>query len=233
MVRRSPMCVMVRVKICGIRRYEDARLAIDAGADALGFLVGQNHPSPDFLEVEQARAIVSVLPPFITSVLVTHVEDEKNVIELIHALGVSSVQIHSGMSPDGVSEVRHSCKWIKIIKSLHVVNEKSIGLLGLYEGRVDAFLLDSINVNSGQVGGTGQTHDWGISRDIVRHARRPVILAGGLNPANVAEAIRLVAPFGVDVNSGTKGPGGFKDPEKVRAFVSVARRVNSPEVFPT
>jgi phosphoribosylanthranilate isomerase len=83
---------------------------------------------------------------------------------------------------------------------------------------VDAFLLDSININTGQVGGTGQTHDWTISREIARRVRRPVILAGGLNPENVAEAIRLVAPFGVDVNSGTKGADGFKDAEKMRAF---------------
>lgn len=230
---RTPKWIMIRVKICGIRRYEDARLAVEAGVDALGFLVGQSHPSPDFLELEQARSIVEVLPPFVTSVLVTHVEDHHRVIEMIHALGVAAVQIHSEMSSDGISEVRRSCRWIKIIKSIHVVNEKSIEALDPYDACVDAFLLDSFNANTGQVGGTGKTHDWQISRDIVRRARRPVILAGGLSPSNVAEAVQLVAPYGVDVNSGTKGHDGFKDAEKIRAFVSRTRQAASGSGAPT
>lgn len=214
----------MKVKICGIRRIEDALAAANAGADALGFLVGQKHTSPDFLTPEEAKKIVTSLPPFVSSVLVTHLEDSKEVLNLIRDIGVSTVQIHSEMSPDDILLIRRAIPSLRILKSFHVTSAEVLGYGDPYLPVVDGFVLDSLNLKTGQVGGTGLTHDWNLSASIVKRYSKPVLLAGGLNPDNVEEAIRVVQPFGVDVNSGTKGADGFKDPMKVREFVTRARQ---------
>ncbi len=216
---------MIRVKICGIRRIEDARLAAEAGADALGLLVGRRHPSPDFLEPEAAAAIVALCPPFVAPVLVTHLEDPVEVHALARDLGVSTIQIHSEMTPEGVFELRRLAgpTW-RLLKACHVASADSLAYGDPYREYVDGFVLDSFNPQTGQVGGTGLLNDWDLAARIVaHHAPLPVILAGGLTPGNVAAAIARVRPFGVDVNSGTKGPDGFKDPERVRAFIRTAK----------
>ena len=217
---------LIRVKICGIRRLQDARLAAEAGADAIGLLVGQKHPSGDFLEPEAAAAIVALCPPFVTPVLVTHVDDPVAVHALARDIGVSTIQIHSGMSPEGVRILRALAGpgW-KLLKALHVVSEASLAAGDAYRDLVDGFVLDSINPQTGQVGGTGLRADSNLSRRMVERLAPflPVMLAGGLNPDNVADAIAAVSPSGVDVNSGTKGSDGFKDPSRVRAFVRAAK----------
>ncbi|MBC8011545.1 MAG: phosphoribosylanthranilate isomerase [Burkholderiales bacterium] len=221
----SPLPPLPRVKICGIRRLQDARLAAEAGADAIGLLVGQKHPSGDFIEPETAAAIVALCPPFITPVLVTHVDDPVAVHALARDLGVSTIQIHSDMPPEDVSRLRAlgGPGW-KLLKALHVISEASLSAGDAYRELVDGFVLDSINTQTGQVGGTGLRTDQELSRRLVAHlAPLPVILAGGLHPDNVADAIAAVSPFGVDVNSGTKGPDGFKDPARIRAFVRAAK----------
>lgn len=216
---------MIRVKICGIRRIEDARLAASAGADAIGLLVGRRHPSPDFLEPEAAAAIVSLCPPFVTPVLVTHLEDPAEVHALACDLAISTIQIHSDMPPEGVAELRRlGGPARRLLKALHVVSAESLHQGDAYRELVDGFVLDSINPATGQVGGTGLVSDWDLAARMVAHlAPLPVLLAGGLRPENVADAIARVRPFGVDANSGTKGADGFKSAERVTAFVRAAK----------
>ena len=114
---------------------------------------------------------------------------------------------------------------LKIFKSVHVISSESVRYPEPFRGMVDGFVLDTINAATDQVGGTGNVHDWSISREIVtRFPDSPMILAGGLNPKNVPSAIKLVRPYGVDVNSGTKGPDGFKDAIKMRDFIRAAQR---------
>ncbi len=216
---------MIRVKICGIRRPEDALLAAAAGADALGLLVGRRHPSPDFVEPGAAAAIVAACPPFVTPVLVTHLEDPAEVHALAREIGVFIIQIHSDMTPGGVAALRRLAGpgW-RLLKALHVTSPDRLADGDPHRPHVDGFVLDSINPATGQVGGTGRLNDWDLAARIVaRHAPLPVMLAGGLSPENVAAAIARVRPFGVDVNSGTKGPDGYKDPDRVRAFVRAAK----------
>lgn len=214
---------MTTVKICGVRRVEDALIAADAGADEFGLLVGQRHTSSDFIDVETAAAIVAACAGRITAVLVTHVSNPDEVHALARAAGVQEIQVHSEMPPAGLTRLRELGGY-RLRKSWHVTGPESLDYGEAYRGVADAFLLDSMNAATGQVGGTGRAHDWNLSREIVtRFAGVPVILAGGLNPENVAAAVRQVRPAGVDVNSGTKGPDGFKDAARVRAFVRAAK----------
>ena len=227
--------MMVTVKICGVRRVTDALLAIAAGADEIGLLVGQRHTSGDFISVEMAAEIVAACAGRVTPVLVTHVEDPVVVHELAQRAGVTAIQVHSEMLPEAMGQLRElgergGIGGYRLRKSWHVTGPESLSYGDAYRGVADAFLLDSVNVATGQVGGTGRAHDWNLSREIVERCMHgglsvPVILAGGLNPDNVAEAVRQVRPAGVDVNSGTKGPDGFKDAARVWAFVRAAKGV--------
>ena len=226
---------MITVKVCGVRRVVDALAAIGAGADEIGLLCGQRHTSGDFISPETATEIVAVCASIggVTPVLVTHVEDPAEVHALARRIGVSAIQVHSAMPRGGLA-------WLKaqdapdasgaggggyrLRKSWHVTGPESLDYGEAYRGVADAFLLDSANAATGQVGGTGKTHDWSLSAEIVRRcAGMPVIVAGGLNPENVADAVRQIGPAGVDVNSGTKGPDGFKDAARMRAFVRAAK----------
>lgn len=219
-----------RVKICGIRRLEDARLAAEAGADAIGLLVGRRHASRDFLEAEAAAAIVALCPPLVTPVLVTHLEEPDEIDRLARDIGVTTIQLHSDLPPDAVRRVRAlGPRGLRLLKALHVTApEESFAVAEAYRELVDGFVLDSINPATGQVGGTGLVNDWDLAARLVAAlAPLPVMLAGGLTPENVADAIARVAPFGVDANSGTKGPDGFKDPARARAFVAAAKGLPS------
>lgn len=215
-----------RVKICGIRRIEDVRLAAEAGADAIGLLVGRRHASRDFLEPEAAAAIVALCPPLITPVLVTHLEEPAEIDRLARDLGVTTIQLHSDLPPEAVVHLRAlGERGRRLFKALHVTTPaESLAVAAAYRDLVDGFVLDSINPATGQVGGTGLVNDWELAARLVAElAPLPVMLAGGLKPDNVAAAIDRVAPFGVDANSGTKGPDGFKDPARVHAFVAAAK----------
>ena len=217
---------MVTVKICGVRRVVDALAAIGAGADEIGLLVGQRHTSGDFVSPETAAEIASVCASMgmVTPVLVTHVADPSEVHALARRIGVNAIQVHSEMPPEGLAWLKTQDANYRLRKSWHVLGPESLGYGEAYRGVADAFLLDSANAVTGQVGGTGKTHDWSLSAEIVRrYAGTPVIVAGGLNPENVAAAVRQIRPAGVDVNSGTKGADGFKDAARLRAFVRAAK----------
>ena len=215
------------VKICGIRRSEDALLAAQCGADAVGLLVGQRHNSPDFISAAVARDISRALPPSMEAVLVTHIEEIGELERLLQQSGITTVQLHSEIAPHSVERLRGRLPYVKIFKSVNVISADSVAYPEAFEKLVDGFVLDTINVATGQVGGTGKMHDWSVSQQIVmRYPEIAIILAGGLNSENVRSAIEYVHPFGVDVNSGTKGSDGFKDARKMREFIRGAKRLS-------
>ncbi len=206
----------VRVKVCGITTYEDAAMALDCGADALGF--NFHRASPRFIEPADARAIIRRLPPFVTSVGVfVNVEPPCDVQSIADLAGIGVLQLHGGETPEYCRELQ---RW-PLIKALRIGG----GLIepDPREYVVAAFLLDSRHVQL--FGGTGEAFDWAA----VRKAgfERPIIVAGGLQPANVAAARRLLNPYGVDVCSGVEKKPGSKDPAKLRAFMEEVRNVCS------
>jgi len=214
---------MVKVKICGIRNIEDALKAAEFGADEIGVLVGRVHCSDDFITEKLAKKIVCALHPLCSVVLVTHLRDPREITDLANYIGVNTVQLHGGSTLDEICTIRHSLPNAKLYRAIHVVDKAVLDDVKYYENSIDALLLDSINFEADQVGGTGIVHDWNLSKVIVNTSDRPVILAGGLNPINVRNAIESVRPFGVDVNSGVKNKCGKKDYQKMRNFIQIAK----------
>src|SRR5436190_9208981 len=215
----------MHVKICGIRRWEDALLAAQCGADAVGLLVGQQQSSPDFITAASAGEIARTLPLSVEAVLVTHITEVDEIERLLRQSGITTIQLHSEITADSIANLRARFPDLKIFKSVHVISADSVADPEAFRKVMDGFVLDTINVATDQVGGTGKTHDWSISQKIVtRYPEIPIILAGGLTSENVRSAIEYVHPFGVDVNSGTKGSDGFKDARKMREFILEAKR---------
>ena len=201
----------VRVKICGITSRDDALAAVEAGADALGFMFFAQ--SPRHVAARVAVEIVQVLPPFVAKVGVFVNPSEEEVLRAIAACGLDTVQLHGDERPEICGRFA-----VKIIKAFRIRDAASLKPLPDY--RVSAWLLDSYV--AGQLGGSGATFNW----DLAVQAKKlgsPVILAGGLTPENVAEAVRHVQPFAVDVSSGVESAPGKKDAAKLRAFVRAAK----------
>jgi phosphoribosylanthranilate isomerase len=210
----------MRVKICGMARVEDALAAAEAGADAVGCLVGLNHAAADQISAAEARAIFSVLPPFVAKVLVTHKTKLAEVAELLRETAATAVQLHGEFPLVAIPALREAAPHVSILKCVHVTGDEAIAAAAAAARVADGVLLDT--KVRGRIGGTGKTHDWTISARIVTECSKPVILAGGLSPDNVADAIARVRPYGVDANSGTRLSPGFKDQGKMRAFVAAA-----------
>ncbi|MFA6291887.1 MAG: phosphoribosylanthranilate isomerase [Victivallales bacterium] len=215
----------MRIKICGIKTDADVEIVVKSGADAAGLLVGQLHTSSDFILPSTASRLAGLLPPFITPVIVTHLVDAASILDIVKKTGVTTLQLHGGNSSEDVRKICDSLPENgKIIFAVHIIKGEMVPSLEAYYPFIDAVLLDSYNMTTGQVGGTGQIHDWALSSRIVRTSPLPVILAGGLNPSNVEEAIRTVKPYGVDANSGLKNSEGGRDSELCKAFVANARK---------
>ena len=216
---------MVRLKICGIRSQEEADIAVAAGADAIGMLVGQVHASPDFISPDRAREICGALGPFVVPVLVTHLTDSDEIVELAQQVPTWAVQLHSDLSGTVLRQLRRRLTSRKLLGKISVEGPDSVGRAVEVAQFVDALLLDSCDRVTNRMGGTGLVHDWNLSTQIARQSQVPVILAGGLNAANVSEAIQLVRPWGVDVNTGVKGEEGEKSATRCRQFVCNVRKV--------
>jgi phosphoribosylanthranilate isomerase len=166
----------------------------------------------------------SSAPRTVTPVLVTHRQDPREVAALVATVGVPAVQLHSNCSVETVAALRELLPHVKLLKSFHATGVATLPAMHPFEPIVDGFVLDTASDAEDRVGGTGLTHDWNVSREIVARLSRPVILAGGLDGDNVAEAIRTVGPYGVDANSRLRDAQGFKDPSRVGAFVVRAKR---------
>ena len=196
-----------RVKICGITRLEDARQAVDLGAAALGF--NFYPPSPRYIEPIAARAIVRRLPPFVTPVGVFANEtDAGQVFSIASAAGATVVQLHGPGFPD----LHGLLTAFTLVVAVAVREGFKVEELGKL--KPSAYLLDAFDPD--RPGGTGKTFDWNAAREAKRYG--PIILAGGLTPENVGQAVRVVRPFAVDVASGVESAAGIKDPAKLRAF---------------
>ncbi len=195
---------MTRVKICGITRGEDAELATTLGASAVGFVFWPR--SPRFVEPSRARDIVRALPPFVTPVGVFVDQPAGHVKDVAAVVGLGAVQLHG-------NEDVGFCRALgrRVIKASSV--EQATALAGYWPFEV-TLLLDAVDAE--RRGGTGQTVDWSGAAALA--ARRRVILAGGLHPENVGDAIRQVRPFAVDVSSGVESAPGVKDESRLRAF---------------
>jgi phosphoribosylanthranilate isomerase len=212
----------IRVKICGITRSEDLVVAVKAGADAVGFLVGVPS-SPRNLTLKRAEKLIRQVPIFVDSVVVTAPHSIEELVEIGERLKPTAIQIH-GKKYLEVSEVRERIKDTHLIKTIYV-NPDVLSETIIVDAKVfDAILLDSFFGD--QYGGTGRVHNWTLSRQIRESvAPTPVILAGGLKPENVKEAILAVQPYAVDVASGVELSPGIKDPKKVRAFIENAKEI--------
>ena len=213
---------MVRVKICGVTSTAEAQLAERHGAHAIGVLVGRTHASLDFIEPDLANAISRSLPPYITGVLVTHVEEPEALARLAGAVSCSVVQLHSDLEVATLRELRTRLSPRKIIGKVSVEGEAAVERAREIAPLVDAIVLDTRDRATDRVGGTGMVHDWSISARIAAGSKVPIILAGGLTPENVAQAIRAVRPWGVDVNSGVESGDGRKDEDRMRRFIAAA-----------
>jgi len=199
--------VPTRVKICGVTRLEDAEQAVELGAAALGF--NFYAPSPRYLEPGAARAIVRHLPPFATSVGVFANEtDAGRVISVARQAGATAVQLHGPGFPD-LHELLSAFVLVLAVPVREGFKAEELGKF-----KPNAYLLDAFDPD--RPGGTGKTFDWNAAREAKRYGS--IILAGGLTPANVGQAVRVVRPYAVDVASGVESSPGIKDPAKLRAF---------------
>ena len=217
---------MVKVKICANRSIEDAKMSIDASADIIGILVGQAHSSTDFVDKYTAKEIADYAKGKCDVAVVTHITNAKEIIELTKFIGNNVIQLHSDINENEVGKIKNALPDVKLIRLIHISNTGEILTDYKKMKYSDYYLLDSYNLKTDQVGGTGLTHDWNKSKELISILDKPTFLAGGLNPDNVRDAIRTVKPYGVDVNSGCKNESGKKDKDKVKEFIENAKSVN-------
>lgn len=216
----------VRVKICGITRKEDLDAAAAAGADAVGFVVGAT-ASPRNLSLETAEKLFRQVPPFVESVLVTVPTSINELAETCRKLNPDAVQIH-GENLRSPAVIREGLPKTPLIKAVNAIPPNVLEAASAASRIFDAVLLDSLT--NGQYGGTGTVHDWELSKLVKRAIHpKPLILAGGLKPENVAEAVRVVQPYAVDVSSGVELQPGIKDSQKIMNFVKNAKGVKPLE----
>lgn len=213
---------MVRVQIAGVSTLDEALAAEQAGADALGFTVRLPTGVHDGLTEAVARGIVAALGPFIASLAITYVDTAREAVDLCRYLGVSALQLHGPFPTQELPLIRAALPHLKLIRAVHVTGTDALAQARALERRVDALILDTYDPVSGRGGATGKTHDWAISRQIVEQVRARVILAGGLTPDNVGEAVRVVRPWAVDVHTGVEDADGTRNFEKLRSFIERA-----------
>jgi phosphoribosylanthranilate isomerase len=201
---------MTKVKICGITSLDDALMAAEAGADALGFVFFEK--SPRHVDPHQAARIISQLPPFIQAVGLFVNADADYVNATADLCKLDLVQLHGDESPSYCESIER-----RVMKAFRVRGMETVAQLRQY--RVSAFLLDAYCPES--YGGTGKSFDWDCA--VAAKAEGAIVLAGGLDPDNVAAAVAKVTPYAVDVSSGVESLPGIKNPEKVRRFIRQAK----------
>ena len=208
--------------MAGIRNVNDALMCVDCGVNIIGLLVGQAHTSDDFISKELARAIKIALPLEIKTTLITHLENAREIIDIAKFIEVDYIQLHSYISESEVEIIRKELPDKKLLRLIHIDAEGNI-LNDIKKIKyVDFYFTDSINMKTNQVGGTGLSHNQETDKKLVETLDKPVFIAGGLTPENVAKAIEFCKPYGVDVNSGCRAKDGSRDKEKVIAFVKNA-----------
>lgn len=210
--------MLPRIKICCIKSENEAKMAIESGASAIG-LVGKMPSGPGPISDELIRQIAKTVPPPVATFLLTSERSVEEIIRHYHRTNTSTIQIVDSLSVGTYSQLKAALPGVKIVQVVHVLDESSVDeAIGISEN-VDAVLLDSGNpkLEVKELGGTGRIHNWKLSRRIRERSKCPVFLAGGLNPENVRQAIEEVQPFAVDVCSGVRTEGNL-DWQKLELF---------------
>lgn len=212
----------MHVQMAGIRNAKDALMCVEHGVDIIGLLVGQAHTSDDFITKEKAKEIKDALPKEIKTTLITHLENAAEIIEIADFIDVDYIQLHSHLEETEVEKIRAALPEKKLLRLIHIGEDGKL-LNDISKIKIaDFYFTDSINLKTNQVGGTGLSHNLETDRMLVETLEKPVFIAGGLNPENVAEAVKFCKPYGVDVNSGCRADDGSRDAEKVKNFVKNA-----------
>jgi phosphoribosylanthranilate isomerase len=210
----------IRVKVCCISSLAEARLAVESGADALG-LVGRMPSGPGPISDELIASIASSVPPPVATFLLTSETSVDAIVAHARRTRTTTLQLVDWVDPDDHAHIRRQLPGVKVVQVLHVEDDRVLDEARMTAGTVDALLLDSgrPTLPIRELGGTGRVHDWELSRQVVEASQAPVFLAGGLNAANVSEAIARVRPFGVDLCSGLR-TGGHLDAAKLQSFMA-------------
>ncbi len=204
-----------RVKVCGHTRQEDITASVAAGVDAVGVITEVPVDTPRAVSLNHAAELLGSVPPFVTSVLVTMPPDVETAITLLDRTTPDVLQLHPNLDPEQINRLAD-----RVDTTLVITVDPTDTNITAYQAAADALLVDSVTTDG--AGGTGETHDWTKTRDLVAELSVPVVLAGGLTPDNVATAVSTVKPYGVDVASGVEITGGQKDHDAVAAFVQAA-----------
>ncbi len=217
-----------RIKICCISSLEEAWIAIRAGASALG-LVSAMPSGPGVIDEERIAAIARQVPPAVATFLLTSQQECAAIIAQQRRCGVNTIQLCDALAIEDYARLRAALPGVALVQVVHVRGAEALTEAQRIAPHVNALLLDSGNPGAAvkELGGTGRTHNWGLSRAIREAVAVPVFLAGGLRAENVAEAVRRVAPFGVDVCSGVRTAGRL-DAAKVTAFCAHLTAGESP-----
>lgn len=213
----------IRIKICCIGSVSEAYSAIESGADAVG-LVGKMPSGPGPIADELIRQIALSVPPPVATFLLTSETSASGIIKHHRRTLTSTIQIVDYLREGTYPQIREALPSVKIVQVIHVIDQESVDMAVRVSENVDALLLDSGNpgLKVKELGGTGRVHDWSLSKMIRDNAKCPVFLAGGLNPANVRQAIEAVRPYAIDVCSGVR-TNGVLDKTKLRDFINNAR----------
>ena len=213
---------MTRIKVCGIMNSAELSQAVLAGADGVGFIV-EIDQSRHRLSAREAADLIKLVPLFTKSVAVIAPEDVERAVELAMKTGADVLQVHGSLSAEDMAELKGRVAQ-KLVAT--VASDCKLDEIRDYAASADAVLLDTLS--NGKLGGTGAVHDWNKSAALVKSLKVPVILAGGLNPGNVAAAIKKVGPYAVDASSGLE-TAGKKDPQKIFSFVREVRACPLPQ----
>lgn len=223
----APVCP--RIQIAGVIDAAEAAMLTGLGVDSLGFPLRLAVHAEDLTE-QEAAAIVTDLPPHVAAVVITYLTDADAILTLCDTVGTPRVQLHADVPPQLLATLKERRPDLRIIKSLIVPPEVTPDAMvqlaqqvRAYAEHADAFLTDSFDPATGATGATGHPHDWRVDRELVRLSPRPVILAGGLHPGNVAEAIATARPAAVDAHTGVEAPNGRKSRTLVTHFVTAAQ----------
>ena len=216
----------IRVKICCISSIEEAKLAIACGASALG-LVGHMPSGPGVISNQKISEITKSVPPMVSTFLLTSETQPKAIIDHYKQVNTPIIQIVDQVETSAYEQIRKELPHVKIVQVIHVLDDKSVAEAIVFSPYVDAILLDSGNPNllTKELGGTGRTHNWDLSRKIRDQIDIPVFLAGGINSNNVKQAIEHVQPFGVDLCSSVRTNGKL-DENKLRMFFQTIQSIH-------
>jgi phosphoribosylanthranilate isomerase len=213
------------IQVAGVITMDEAMMLADSGITHLGFPFRLDVHKEDLTEMEAIK-IIKALPADVSPVLITYLNEADEIAALMKKLGCRIVQLHGSISIEEIKKLKMQFPEVEIWKSLVIGKYEFSEILDITDklsSFVDAFITDTFDPETGASGATGKTHDWQLSRKIIRHSSKPVIIAGGLNPDNVHSAIQQTRPAGVDVHTGIENAEGRKDKMKVEKFISEAK----------